>query len=62
VTDAYGRVLARLGLGEQGVLDVPLPSPLEQPTPYARLGDLPAVAAALLALLPGVRLRRVRGT
>ncbi len=46
--DAYGRELARLGLGVRGTLDVALP-PAAAPTPFARHGNLPALimAAAL---------------
>ena len=50
VIDPSGRIVARLGLGIEGVLDASLPSALP-PTVYARLGDIPAaiiVAAALL--------------
>ena len=52
VIDPYGRVIARLGLGVDGVLDSPLPLPLEGLTPYARFGDwillgLLAIAIAL---------------
>jgi apolipoprotein N-acyltransferase len=47
VVDPYGRVLARLDLGREGVLDGPLPAALSPP-PYARLGGL-----ALLILLTG---------
>lgn len=41
VVDPYGRVLGRLDLGRQGVLDLPLPRPLASPTPYSHWGDLP---------------------
>jgi apolipoprotein N-acyltransferase len=44
VVDAYGRVVAALGLGKRGVLDSPLPQPVE--TVYGRAGD--QVLAALL--------------
>ena len=50
VIDPSGRIVARLGLGIEGVLDASLPSPLP-PTIYARFGDIPAgiiMAAALL--------------
>jgi apolipoprotein N-acyltransferase len=40
VVDSYGRVVARLGLGERGVVDSPLPQALENATLYARVGDL----------------------
>ena len=53
VIDPSGRIVARLGLGIEGVLDAGLPSALP-PTVYARLGDIPAaiiVAAALFFVL-----------
>ena len=36
IIDPFGRERARLDLGETGILDSPLPQPLEQPTLYAR--------------------------
>lgn len=39
VLDAHGRITARLGLNEQGVLDAPLPVALATPPLYARFGD-----------------------
>lgn len=48
--DPWGRVTARLGLLETGAIQAPLPTALP-PTPYARSGDLPWLAAPLLALL-----------
>ena len=53
VIDPVGRIVARLGLGVEGVLDANLPSAIA-PTIYARLGDIPAavmVAAGLLVVL-----------
>ena len=56
VVDSYGRVVGRLGLGEIGVLDAPLPPALAAPTPMARLGGwilailLLLAAAATLAI------------
>ena len=38
VVDPFGRVVASLPLGVEGVLDAQLPQPIA-PTPYARLGD-----------------------
>ena len=58
IIDAYGRTIARLGLGRQGIIDGPLPGRL-QPTVYSHWGDLPFgvfVAAGLaLALIRGRR-------
>ena len=48
VVDPYGRVRARLGLGVQGVLDVPLPKPIKGRTLYASVGEL-SLALPLLA-------------
>jgi apolipoprotein N-acyltransferase len=45
VIDPSGRIVARLGLGVEGVLDSTLPSALP-PTVYARIGDGPAVVIA----------------
>ncbi len=39
VLDPYGRVIGRLGLGVEGILDSPLPAPLGGLTLYARFGD-----------------------
>lgn len=54
VIDPYGRVVARLGLNEEGTIDSPLPQALSQVTLYGRFGDrvlllLVLVAAALTA-------------
>lgn len=53
VVDPAGRIIARLGLGVEGVLDANLPAAIA-PTIYARVGDIPAaimVAAGLLLVL-----------
>jgi apolipoprotein N-acyltransferase len=52
--DPYGRVLAQTQLGEATALDVDLPQPLQELTPYARWGD--ATTAVLLALVALVAL------
>jgi apolipoprotein N-acyltransferase len=49
VVDPYGRVLAQTRLGEATALDVELPQPLQELTPYARWGD--AATAVLLAIV-----------
>ncbi|MEQ9814462.1 MAG: apolipoprotein N-acyltransferase, partial [Azospirillaceae bacterium] len=51
VVDPYGRVMARLGLGERGVLDARLPAALENPPPYAGFGDWLSLLPAMLVLL-----------
>jgi apolipoprotein N-acyltransferase len=48
--DPWGRVTAAIGLDRHGHVDAALPAPLA-PTPYARAGDLPALAALLLMWL-----------
>ena len=55
VIDPVGRIVARLDLGIEGVLDSSLPRPIP-PTIYARSGDLPIMI--LLALATAVVLRR----
>jgi apolipoprotein N-acyltransferase len=53
VIDPMGRIVARLGLGVEGVLDSGLPAAIA-PTIYARSGDIPAaimIAAGLLFTL-----------
>ncbi|MBN8989287.1 MAG: apolipoprotein N-acyltransferase [Rhizobiales bacterium] len=59
VIDPTGRIVARLGLGIEGVLDANLPSALP-PTIYARLGDIPAGVMLAVALLLVVRRRFAR--
>jgi apolipoprotein N-acyltransferase len=58
VIDPTGRIVARLGLGVEGVLDSALPSPLP-PTLYARVGDLPAAVMIALAAIIAAR-RRIK--
>jgi apolipoprotein N-acyltransferase len=50
VIDPSGRIVARLGLGIEGVLDANLPTALP-PTVYARLRDIPAAVILAAALL-----------
>ena len=51
VVDAYGRVIASIGLGGQGVVDVSLPAPIP-PTFFARFGNLiPAVLTGIFYIL-----------
>jgi apolipoprotein N-acyltransferase len=59
VIDPSGRIVARLGLGIEGVLDANLPSALP-PTIYARLRDVPAGMILAVALLLVIRRRFAR--
>jgi apolipoprotein N-acyltransferase len=61
VIDPSGRIVARLGLGVEGVLDSSLPSALP-PTIYARSRDFPAGAIVLAALIFVIRPRAKRRT
>lgn len=58
IADANGRITARLGLGETGVIDGPLPVSIAPP-PYARFGEwlLLAMAAVLGAGVLALRSR-----
>jgi len=58
VVDAYGRVVASLGLGQSGVLDASLPKPTEGITLYARLGNLALLGLVILLLAPTVLARK----
>jgi apolipoprotein N-acyltransferase len=50
VTDPVGRVVARLDLGVEGVLDSGLPAAIP-PTIYQRTGDIPVVVLITLAFV-----------
>jgi len=56
VIDPVGHVVARLGLGVEGVLDSGLPSSLP-PTLYTRVGDWPAAVLVALAAIFAARRR-----
>jgi apolipoprotein N-acyltransferase len=58
VIDPLGRIVARLGLGLEGVLDSGLPSAVP-PTIYARIGDIPTAIIVVAALMLAIS-RRVR--
>ena len=61
VIDPMGRVVARLGLGVEGVLDSGLPSAIA-PTIYARSGDIPATIVVGAALIFVIRRRLAKWT
>ena len=50
--DPYGRILAQLALGREGVLDVPLPRALKNQTIYRRFGD--SIVAFLMIVIVGL--------
>jgi apolipoprotein N-acyltransferase len=57
VIDPAGRIVARLGLGMEGVLDSALPAPLPAPA-YSRGGDLPVTLALAGMVVLVLRRRR----
>jgi apolipoprotein N-acyltransferase len=59
VIDPVGRIIARLGLGVEGVLDANLPTAIA-PTIYARLGDIPAAVMVAIGLLVVLRRRVIK--
>ena len=58
VIDSYGRVIGRLGLNEQGVVDTGLPRGLSVLTLYYRFGDWPILIIVALSFLLIVFQRR----
>lgn len=61
VIDAYGRVRKRLGLGERGVIDSPLPQALSQPPVFARFGGAVVAGLAVAAFAAGPLSKRRAG-
>ena len=59
VIDPMGRIVARLGLGVEGVLDAGLPAAIA-PTVYARVGNIPAAVIVFAALLFVLRRRMAK--
>ena len=59
VIDPSGRIVARLGLGLEGVLDAGLPAALP-PTVYARLRDIPIAVIMAVAFLIVIRARAAK--
>jgi len=56
VVDPFGRIVESLPLGQDGVLDSPLPRPIAAPV-YARIGDAPVFGMVVIALLAAIRRR-----
>jgi len=59
VVDPYGRVVASLPLGVEGVLDADLPRAISPPI-YARFGDILFAVLMGLAIVVSLRLHRAR--
>jgi apolipoprotein N-acyltransferase len=59
VIDPLGRIVARLGLGAEGVLDSGLPGTIK-PTVYARVGDIPAAMIVAITILFAIRRRAAK--
>jgi apolipoprotein N-acyltransferase len=59
IVDPYGRVIAQLGLGAQGVVDGPLPRPLVTPTAYARMGNWLVLMVVVAAIGMGMLISRL---
>jgi apolipoprotein N-acyltransferase len=58
IVDPYGRIIGRLGLGERGIVDGPLPMALASDTFYARLGNGAGLLLTILVALAGWILKR----
>jgi apolipoprotein N-acyltransferase len=58
VVDPVGRIISSLPLGEEGVVDSPLPRSIHAPL-YARIGDVPVAVMVAVAFIVVVR-RRLR--
>jgi apolipoprotein N-acyltransferase len=56
VVDPVGRIVDSLPLGEEGVVDSPLPRSIRAPL-YARVGDIPAAMMVAIALIVVLRRR-----
>ncbi|SHK62174.1 Apolipoprotein N-acyltransferase [Bradyrhizobium lablabi] len=61
VIDPLGRIVARLGLGIEGVLNSSLPSAIA-PTIYAKSGDIPTAIVVAAALVFVIRRRSAKRT
>jgi apolipoprotein N-acyltransferase len=64
VTDAYGQVVSKLGLGEKGIIDVSLPEALEERTVYGHIQNgfllLLILVNILLVLAPAQHERFIK--
>lgn len=60
VVDPYGRVVARLDLDTEGVIDSPLPAALAPATPFALFGNLILLFMLIIVALAGLLPQRAR--
>jgi apolipoprotein N-acyltransferase len=60
IIDPLGRVRAALGLGQQGVVDGPLPRPLDRPTLFGVTGAGGPLVISLVLAAVGIWLSRRR--
>jgi apolipoprotein N-acyltransferase len=59
IIDPLGRIVARLGLGLEGVLDSGLPASIP-PTIYVRVGDIPIAIVVAISLVFMIRRRSAK--
>ena len=59
IIDPLGRIVARLGLGLEGVLDSGLPASIP-PTIYVRIGDIPIAIVVVISLVFVIRRRSAK--
>ncbi|MDR3518662.1 MAG: apolipoprotein N-acyltransferase [Azospirillaceae bacterium] len=57
VVDSYGRITARLGLGQSGVIDANLPQALPNPTLFSRFGHMTVGVMLFIFTLAAARAR-----
>ncbi len=60
IIDPWGRVIASQGLGQRGVVDGPLPTPIATQTVYSRLGNWLVLLVVTVAFSTGLLLSRRR--
>ena len=54
VIDPFGRVIKRLSLNTQGVIDSPLPTPTKSVTFYSKFGDWPILGLSILLFVASI--------
>jgi len=59
IVDPYGRVVSRLKIGERGVIDSPLPAPVQNLTLFAQFGNKIPILLVIIMLLSASLLRNI---